>query len=46
MSRIKGKQTMKFGQLAKYIMRTKFLEKYTQNVVKKLVPDLYIKNKK
>ena len=35
-SRIKGNQTMKFGQLIEYGMRNVF---HTQNVLKKLVSD-------
>ena len=43
-SRSKGRETMKFGQLIEYDMRNIFLKKHTQNVVKKLVPDPYLKN--
>ena len=35
---------MKFGQLIEYNMRNIFLEKHTQNVVEKLVPDHFLKN--
>ena len=41
-SRRKGNQAMKFGQLIEYKIRHIFLEntqKCTQNVVKKLLPD-------
>ena len=45
-SRSKGNQTMKFGQLIEYIMRNVFLEKSTETVVVKLFlnPFLKIKN--
>ena len=36
MSRSKGNETMKFGQLIDY--------NHTQKVVEKLVPDLFLKN--
>ena len=40
-SRSKGKQTIKFGQLIEYNMKY-----YTKNVVKTLiVPDTFLKNK-
>ena len=35
---------MKFGQLMEYIMRNIILEKHTQNVVEKLVPDPFLEN--
>ena len=46
-SRSKGKQTMKFGQLIEYNMRNIFpiLKNLTQNVVKKLVTDPFKKFK-
>ena len=49
-SRSKGNQTMKFGQLIECKMRNIFLEKsslknHTQNVVEKLVSDSFLKNK-
>ena len=43
-SRSKGNQTMKFGQLIEYDMRTIFLENHSQNVVEKLFPDPFLKN--
>ena len=36
---------MKFGQLIDYNMRTYLLKNDTQNVVEKLVPDSFLKNK-
>ena len=36
---------MKFGHLIEFKMRNIFLENYTQNVVEKLVPDPFLKNK-
>ena len=38
-SRSKGNQTLKFDQLIKYTIKTIFLKKHTQNVVRKLVSD-------
>ena len=43
-SRSKGNQTMKFGQLIKYNMRNVFLKKSYTNMVEKLVPDSFMKN--
>ena len=43
-SRSKGKQTIKFGQLIEHSMRNVFLKNHTQNVVEKLVPDPFLKN--
>ena len=47
-SRIKGNQTMKFGQLIKCNMIFKFqqifLKSHTQNVIGKLAPDPFLKN--
>ena len=43
-SRNKGNQTMKFGQLMKYNMRTFSLKNHTQNMVEKLVLDPFLKN--
>ena len=44
-SRSRGNQTMKFGQLIDYDMREIFfLKNHTQNVVEKLVPDPFLKN--
>ena len=44
-SRIKGNQTKKFGQLIEYNMRTFFLKNHTQNGMEKLFPDPFLKNK-
>ena len=41
----KGNQTMKFGQLIEYNMRNIFLKNHTQNVVEKLFPDYFPKNR-
>ena len=38
-SRSKGNQTMKFGQLIEYNIRYIFMENHAQNIVEKLVPD-------
>ena len=35
---------MKFGQLIAYNMKAFFLKSLTQNVVEKLVPDLFLEN--
>ena len=43
-SRSKGNQIMKFGQLTEYNMRNIFSENHTQNVVGNLVPNLFLKN--
>ena len=43
-SRSKGNQTMKFGQLIEYNTRNIFLKNHLQNVVEKLVPDLFLEN--
>ena len=43
-SRSKGNQTIKFGQLIECNMRKVFLENHTKNVVDKLVPEPYLKN--
>ena len=43
-SRSKGNQTMKTGQLTEYKMRNIFLEKSYTNVVEKLLPDPFVKN--
>ena len=42
-SRSKENQTVKFGQLIEHC-ETFFLKNHIQNVVKKLVPDLFLKN--
>ena len=43
-SRSKGNQTMKFGHLIEYIMRSIFLKRPAQNVVEKIFPDPFLKN--
>ena len=43
-SRSKGNQTMKFGQLIEYNMKNILLKNHTQNVVEKLFPDPFLKN--
>ena len=43
-SRSRGNQTMKFGQLIEYNMRNIFLENSYTKCGKKLVPDPFIKN--
>ena len=43
-SRSKGNQAIKFGQITDYNMRNIFLKNHTQTVVQKLVPDLFMKN--
>ena len=43
-SRNKGNQTKKFGQLIEHNRETLFLENHTQNVVQKLVPDPFLEN--
>ena len=42
-SRNKGSQTMKFGQLIAYNIITFFLKNHTQSVVEKLFPDPFRK---
>ena len=44
-SSVEGNQTVKFGQLMKYITRNIFLKNNAGNVVGSLVPDPHIKNK-
>ena len=44
-SRCKGNQGIKFGQLIEYNMRNIFLKKPHTNVVEKLIPDPFLKNK-
>ena len=41
-SKSKGNQTMKVGQLIEYRMRKNFLER-SQNIVEKLFPDPFLK---
>ena len=43
-SRSKDNQTVEFGQLLQYNMKTFFLENHTQNVVDKLFPDPFLTN--
>ena len=44
-SKRKGNQTMKFGQLIEYTMKNIFLKKnHTQNVVEKKFPDPFLNN--
>ena len=43
-SRSKGNQAMKFGQLIDAKWEIFSLKNHTQNLMKKLVPDLFIKN--
>ena len=38
-----GNQTLKFGQFIKYYLKNIFLKNHAQNVVEKLVPDLFKK---
>ena len=46
-SRSKGNQIMKFGQLKEYNMASIiFLKNHTKNVMEKLVPDPFIKKSK
>ena len=45
-SRSKGNQTMKLGQLSEYNKRNIFLQKYAENEVGKLFPDLFLLFKK
>ena len=42
-SRRKSNQTIKFGQLIEHNMRNNVVENHTQNVVKKLFPDPFLK---
>ena len=42
-SRSKGNQAIKFGQLIEYNIGTFLLKNHTQNVVEKLFPDPYLK---
>ena len=44
-SRTKGNQTTKFGQLTEYNMKTIFLKSHTENVAEKLFSDSFLKNK-
>ena len=43
-SRCKGNQVMKFGQLIDYNMRNIFLKNDTQNMVEKVFPDSFLKS--
>ena len=42
--RNKDNQAKKFGSLREYNMKNIFLKNHTQNVVEKLVPDLFLKS--
>ena len=44
MSRSKGNQAIKYGQLIEYYMKNIFVERSYTKVVEKLFPDLYLKN--
>ena len=44
-SKSKVNQTLKFGQLIKYKIKTFFFKNHTKNVVGKLFPDHFLKNK-
>ena len=41
-SRSKGNQAMKSGQLRKYCMTNMFLQSHAQNEVRRLVPELFL----
>ena len=41
-SRSKGNQTMKLGQLIEYNKRNNFLKNYTESEAERLVPDLFL----
>ena len=43
-SRNKGNQTMKFGQLIEQSISNIILKNHTQNVIEKLFPDSFLKN--
>ena len=43
-SRSKGNQAMKFGQLIEFNMRNIYFKNHTQNVVEKLFPGSFLKN--
>ena len=45
-SRFKGNQTLKFGQLIEHPKRNIFLQKYAENEAGKLVPDSFLIFKK
>ena len=40
----KRNKTLKFGQLTEYDLRSIFFEKRAQNMIEKLVPELFLKN--
>ena len=44
-SKSKGNQTMEFGQLKEYNMGNIFSKSHAQNVVQKLLPGPFLKNK-
>ena len=43
-SRCKGNQKMKFGQLIEYKIKNIFLTKSSKNVIEKTVPDPFLEN--
>ena len=43
-SRSKGNQAIKFGQLIEYNIENIFLKNHARNVLEKLLPDLFLKN--
>ena len=43
-SRSKGNQTLKFGQLIEHNIRINFLEYHTQNMVAKLFPEPFLRS--
>ena len=43
-SRTKGNQTMKFGQLIEYKMKNIYLENHTQDGMEKLIADPFVEN--
>ena len=43
-SRSKGNQTLKFGQLIEHNIRINFLENHTQNMVAKLFPEPFLRS--
>ena len=45
-SRIKGKQAMKFGQLVEYNKKNVLLQNHAENEAGRLVPDLFLLFKK
>ena len=45
MSRSKGNQTIKFGNLIEYSVRDIFSRNHAENEIPRLVPDLFFKKK-